>query len=60
MMSQVLEGAILAIGIAYVKGAPFFRRSRHTHTHTHIFFSASIIEKQHLTTSNLTTSAAAA
>jgi len=58
MMSQVLEGAILAIGIAYVKVAPFFRRSRHTHTH--IFFSASIIEKQHLTTSNLTTSAAAA
>ena len=25
-------GGILAIGIAYVKVAPFFRRSRHTHT----------------------------
>ena len=34
---QVLEGrgGILAIGIAYVKVAPFFRRSTHTHTHTH-------------------------
>ena len=53
-------GGILAIGIAYVKVAPFFRRSRHTHTHTQIFFSASIIEKQHLTTVHLTTSAAAA
>ncbi len=33
MMSQVLvlEGAILAIGIVYVKVAPFFWRSRHTH-----------------------------
>jgi hypothetical protein len=35
MTLQVLEGAILAIVIAYVKVAPFFRRSRHTHTHTH-------------------------
>ena len=35
MTSQVLEGAILAIGIAYVKVSPFLPEVRHTHTHTH-------------------------
>ena len=34
MTSQVLEGAILAIGIAYVKVSPFLPEVRHTHTHT--------------------------
>jgi len=36
MTSQVLGGAILAIGIAYVKVSPFLPEVKtHTHTHTH-------------------------
>jgi hypothetical protein len=36
MTSQVLGGAILAIGIAYIKVSPFLPEvTTHTHTHTH-------------------------
>ncbi len=37
MTLQVLGGAILAIGIAYVKVSPFLPEVKtHTHTHTHL------------------------